>query len=111
MPNFRIQHRVLISRGRILDSIQAVELLRKIPKGGKVPEYSPELLKGENFWEQPELRFNEYFENATVIGREWVTNAISIAFPRKAITKEAHENLWRTFYCNRTDDKKIPPSD
>ena len=110
-PNFRIQHRVLISRGRILDSIQSVELLRKIPKGGKVSEYSPELLKGETFWEQPELKFNEYFENATVIGREWVTNAISIAFPGKTITKEAHENLWRTFCCNRTDDKKIPPYD
>lgn len=88
-----------------------MELLRKIPKGGKIPEYSQELWNGEDFWGQPERRFNEYFENATVAAREWVTNAISIAFPGKAITKEVHENLWRSFCCNRTDDRKVPPSD
>lgn len=110
-PNFQVQARILVSRGRIFDTIHGVELLRKIPKGGKVPEYSPEILKGENFWERPERRLNEYFEDATIAGREWVTNAISIAFPEKVITKEAHNNLWRSFCCSRTDDKKIPPPD
>jgi hypothetical protein len=109
-PDFRIEGRTLISRGRIFDAIQAVELLRKIPKGAKVAEYSQEALKGD-YVETYEKRFHEYFEQASVSAKEWLSNATSIAFPNKSVTKEAHENLWRAFCCNRTDSGKIPPAD
>lgn len=110
-PNFQIRDRTLISRGRIFDTIQAVELMRKIPKGAKIPEYSQEALKGENFWERPEQKFDEYFNNATAANRKWLTNAMSIAFPGGTVTKESHENLWRAFCCNRTDSGKVPAAE
>ena len=51
------------------DTIQAVELFRKIPEGEKITEYNQELLKGENF----SSNLNEgsaSISNATVTTRE-----------------------------------------
>jgi hypothetical protein len=36
---------------------------------------------------------------------------MSIALPAGTVTKDSHDDLWRTFCCNRPDDEKVPPVD
>ena len=48
---------------------------------------------------------NNYHENL----RQWITNAMAIAFPDKQASPDAFEALWRAFICNQTIKRTVPP--
>ena len=52
------------------------------------------------------LEYHEYLGNKS---REWITNAMQIAFPDKTCTPEMYDALWRTWVCNSTQEGTRPP--
>lgn len=115
--NFRFENnnRSLSVRGKVVDRIQAVEQLRRIPReayGGRahgtfISMDDPNRDENaKNIWRS----YHDDWRNQNVeASRQWFDNAVEIAFPKKLCTTELYENLWRTFVCNKTLDGTTPP--
>ena len=101
---FESNNRSLFIHGKVIDTIEAVEQLRIIPRAG----YIPGAIKAKsNIWGSSH---NEWSNQHLDLSRKWFSNAINIAFPDKTCTPENFEALWRTFVCNKTLDGTTPPS-
>ena len=115
---FESNNRSLFVLGKIVDRIQAVEQLRRIPREG----YGDRAQKGfihahlpkeqrdqemRNIWRS---HHSSWMKDNQEASRQWFSNAMEIAFPDKVITADAYENLWRTFVCNKTFDRATPPA-
>ncbi|PVH72336.1 hypothetical protein DL98DRAFT_660133 [Cadophora sp. DSE1049] len=117
---FRVEGAVLVVKGRIVDTIRAVELLRTIPAGidpepekpadSQVAEAGTEgtkstrdstIASGEA---KPDIEMN----NDVVNNRTWFPSVMEIAFPDGMINSESYETLWRTCCCNKTTGGEVP---
>ena len=101
VASFQIKGNHLVIRGRILDTIKAVELLRNIPKKNIPKKLDDEALSVHMAYKHVEVQFEDYFEATAETRAVWVRNAISIAFPDKTITAKSLEKFWRSFCCNQ----------
>jgi hypothetical protein len=97
------KHDKLFIRGKILDTISAVEKIRKIPRNNK-PFYKEGLPMFES-------RHESWLEDTSETLRAWISNTIDIAFPDRSCTPQTYESLWRAFICNKTSEGKTPPPD
>lgn len=121
---FRVEKSTLIVRGRLVDTVQLVELSRKIPTSSEtVPGTGDELKPDETenavpgdddigftkvdglppFKSTPDAHFN----NKIFADAQWFPNAIKIAFPDNKMTPDSFEAFWRTCCCNRTIDGEV----
>lgn len=120
---FRVVGDTLTVKGRIVDSIQAVELLRAIPtrfdpkineptdREAAIPA-APEMKPGEeNTLVPADGKTDAEMNNNVLNHRSWFPNVMRIAFPDNVITAESYEVLWRTCCCNKTTDGDIPGVD
>jgi hypothetical protein len=122
--HFQLDGNIIHVKGVLLDTVAAVETIRAIPKSSvlanKEQQQIPMNVKfnstdvpvtrvesaGRRFWESSHA---EYKELRRLNRKEWVANAIAIAFPTGTCTAQEYENLWRTFVLNLTEDNDIPP--
>lgn len=112
---FKSKNRSLFVLGKLVDSIETVEQLRRIPREG----YGDTTQRGFVSVDDPNLRessreiwrsyHNDFVNDNTEASRRWIDNAVEIAFPNKVCSTEFYENLWRTFVCNQTQDGTTPP--
>jgi hypothetical protein len=134
-PKFRVEGNTLAISGRIVDTIQCVELARKIPTGNQAGETSkgdaPVCSKNEvsNDRQSPEDLGVDWTEEGrwtdarrpnpsdTVLDlqlwshQDWFPNIMKIAFPDNILTPESYEALWRTCCCNSTTNGERPGAD
>lgn len=134
-PTFRVEEQTLIVKGRLIDTIQLVELARPIPTGQQSdPRPERDELgdpKTELSTEQPAT--NDVSVEPTAIEDlpavaevrdtnttdthldikiwshdNWFPNIMKIAFPENKLTPASYQALWRTCCCNRTTDGDVP---
>ncbi len=124
-PQFRVEGPKFIVKGRLVDTIQAVEFMRGIPAGSE-PDTEAER-KGETFEDSekdthnapladfkmtPDNQNSDAELDAKILkNNTWFPNVMKIAFPGGTITAESYEALWRTCCCNRTIDGEVPGQD
>ncbi|KAL2059835.1 hypothetical protein VTL71DRAFT_9990 [Oculimacula yallundae] len=120
---FRVAGPLLTAKGRIVDRIQIVELLRAIPNGPyfksktmndsqiAVPATLEAISVDENTEDLQSESKDTDMNNDVFDNRSWFPNVMDIAFPQKIVTAESYEALWRTCCCNRTSDGEIPGVD
>jgi hypothetical protein len=123
IPTFRFDQNVLHVKGVVLDEVEVVEAIRAIPKSAvnaksngptsttfrlalDSESYVRQESKGTRFWESCHAEYKELRRRNR---REWIDNAVAIAFPDGGCTEEAFESLWKTFILGRTDDDQEPP--
>ncbi len=113
---FEEGNRSLFVWGVVVDKIEAVEQLRRIPKEGYGDKAQREFLSVDepnprerikNMWRSSH---DDFVKNGVEASRRWYDNAMRIAFPDDVCTTELYEDLWRTFVCNKTRDGITPPS-
>lgn len=107
---------VLRTRGRLVQTISAVDLVRKIPRNslstpkadGKIPDANGEELP---LFKSPDMRptdvqdwLGQFQENQ----KAYINNIMKMAFPQGLISAKVFENLWRTFVCNETTERQTP---
>ena len=100
---FKDDNKSLFIHGKLVDTIHTIEELRIIPRAG-YSSTSPDTTK---------LLASKHIDNYTYNmnkSREWVANAMQIAFPDKICIPEMYDALWRTWICNRTGEGIIPPA-
>ncbi|KAG4441714.1 hypothetical protein IFR05_002793 [Cadophora sp. M221] len=119
----RVAGDTLTVKGRIVDSIQAVELLRAIPArfdttineptdSQATSPATPEMKPGEENTPVPaDGETGTEMNNNVLNHRSWFPNVMRIAFPDNQITAESYEVLWRTCCCNKTTDGDTPGAD
>ncbi|KAF4625441.1 hypothetical protein G7Y89_g12730 [Cudoniella acicularis] len=132
---FRIEGNTLVVRGRFVDSIEVVELTRRISEAEISKETETDAKESENYKElevsqtprdskeRGEVKLPPNFEmkqyNASVPDEDsmdikvfeeakWLPNMMKVAFPDGKITSAAYEALWRTCCCNRTAEGNPP---
>jgi hypothetical protein len=95
--------KVLHITGKVLDKIATIEEFRPIPSitDNRVADT-------EKGFQTPEAKMEARTGAFKEKSRIWFQNVIDIVFPTKVLTYEMHENLWRTFMCNRTRDNNVP---
>jgi hypothetical protein len=95
--------KVLHITGKVLDKIATIEEFRPIPSitDNRVADT-------EKGFQTPEAKIEARTGAFKEKSRIWFQNVIDIVFPTKVLTYEMHENLWRTFMCNRTRDNNAP---
>jgi hypothetical protein len=119
VQRFQIKGKILEITGRIVDTIEAVEPYREIPKGSKPKELrlnNPERFFNTENVEKPErfsveTMFLDHLGNYHALSIRWLQSAISTAFPTGEMTEDSYDALWRTFCWNTTTNGKPIPDD
>ena len=93
----------LFIHGKLIDTIDTIEELRRIPRVRDLSYPSSQT----NLFDSKHMEYSVY---AAKRSREWIANAMQIAFPDKTCTPEVYEALWRTWICNSTEEGIRPPS-
>ena len=113
---FEDEHRSLFIQGVTVDTIDAVEQLRRIPREGYGDKTQREFVsvdepnlreKMKNMWRSSH---DDFVKDSVEASRRWYDNAMKIAFPDNVCTTELYEDLWRCFICNKTMDGVTPPA-
>ncbi|KAH7388923.1 heterokaryon incompatibility protein-domain-containing protein [Cadophora sp. MPI-SDFR-AT-0126] len=117
---FRVERPALIARGRIVDTVRVVELMRTIPAGinpeqEQAAEPHTTILETEETKPIKEdtilpgdAKSDTEMNHDIVNNRTWFPNVMKIAFPDSIITPDLYETLWRTCCCNKTTDGEVP---
>ncbi|KAH7310245.1 heterokaryon incompatibility protein-domain-containing protein [Rhexocercosporidium sp. MPI-PUGE-AT-0058] len=121
--HFRAVGNILVVKGRIVDSIQAVERLRAIPARfepttdepndcqATIPKTPETKSVKENTPTLADAKPDTDMNNDVLDNRSWFPNVMRIAFPDNVVTAESYEILWRTCCCNKTTDGDIAGQD
>jgi hypothetical protein len=119
LPTIEVTGNVLRTRGRLVQIVSAVDLIREIPRNslttpkadGKLPDPNGGEL---SMFKSPDMRpteFREWLGHLQENQKAYMSNIMKMAFPQGLISAKAFENLWRTFVCNETTEGQIPPAE
>ncbi|KAK0701573.1 heterokaryon incompatibility protein-domain-containing protein [Lasiosphaeria miniovina] len=123
-PSLRISFPALYIKGRLLDSLAAVETKKWIPPP-RVDYHIRTTTEDDNFGSDkdneqgtqadpamknidPAYRSRKHTQRFLANLRDQQKEIVGIAFPDKVYTAETYEALWRTFMCNRTREGEVP---
>ncbi|KAH8704610.1 heterokaryon incompatibility protein-domain-containing protein [Phaeosphaeriaceae sp. PMI808] len=119
-PVIEICGNVLKTRGRIVRTISAVDLIRDIPRNSSsTPKPADKIFEPSGEREYPvfigpDIRQTEAEDWATQRQentKNYISNIMKMAFPQGMISVKVFENLWRTFVCNQTIEGENPPAE